>query len=181
MRFCISEVFDSEVFDSEVFNSEVFNLKFFDFGVLIWIFDLPKYFHLINRSSLVGERDGLWILMWLSWLDTALGLQNDRQTDISSWYAIIRCDELYHVQILLSITVVVKKAWLFASFVMQQQLHVIFPWQKNYIITFLVRSNPSGEFKCNGKYFSSNFRFPFRVFCFGCFDFRVFEIQVFEF
>ena len=39
------------------------------------------------------------VLMWLSWLYSALGLQNDRQTDISSWYAIIRCDELYHVQI----------------------------------------------------------------------------------
>ena len=50
------------------------------------------------------ERDGLWILMWLSWLDTALGLENDRQTDISSWYAIIRCDELYHVQIPLSLS-----------------------------------------------------------------------------
>ena len=52
-------------------------------------------FVLANNVS----QDGLWILMWLSWLDMALGLKNDRQTDISSWYAIIRCDELYRVQI----------------------------------------------------------------------------------
>ena len=52
-------------------------------------------FVLANNVS----QDGLWILMWLSWLDMALGLKNDRQSDISSWYAIIRCDELYRVQI----------------------------------------------------------------------------------
>ena len=96
----------------------------------------------VNPNNLLflgnlGEQISQMVLMWLSWLYSALGLQNDRQTDISSWYAIIRCDELYHVQIPLSEAG--KKAWLFASFVMQQH-HVIFPKLKNYIITFLSRS-----------------------------------------
>ena len=54
------------------------------------------------------------VLMWLSWLYSALGLQNDRQTDISSWYAIIRCDELYHVQIpcLLAFTMRLNTFWI---------------------------------------------------------------------
>ena len=72
-------------------------------------------FVLANNVS----QDGLWILMWLSWLDMALGLKNDRQTDISSWYAIIRCDELYRVQIPWT-GISVEKTLLFASLGMMQ-------------------------------------------------------------
>ena len=99
-------------------------------------------FVLANNVS----QDGLWILMWLSWLDMALGLKNDRQSDISSWYAIIRCDELYRVQIPWTLVSQYYSWKNVAICIIEDADHVIFGLQYSAFVQDRVSSNLTRAF-----------------------------------